>query len=311
MKVLFIKKKFIINACFILFIMVLGGFFLYNKAADFNSASLQTIYPVNPSKDTEYDLTGDGRPDQFQLVNGDNKIDFCVQNSDSEFTFSKEIPDKTLFTKNIHWSPRIFISDLSRDSVPEIILLGSKNDKSIYYIFSWTGNKFNLISTGEQNIFGILDCKNTKTPECFALNSSSGTADLNSFMYVNNKILDTTGNESKAKLPCLGNVLECVKLVELNYNLDELPNIFAEDISSDELSIFWNLDKENYSYGFQNAFFYDYEWDTAGEPTAFKWRLSFEKNKLTGQDGDKEELSIVLDVVKVQNSYQIKSIQKV
>lgn len=306
MKILLIKKQLIIDLIFIISILIIGSITFYYQSN--KSKTSQTIYPVNPSKDSNYDLTGDGLEDLFQLISNENKIDFNVKTSSSEFYFSKEIDDKILFTKSIHWEPKIFIHDLTRNNIPELILIGSKNNKSIYYIFGWNNNKFNLIASGNSNILGILDCKNTRTPQCISLSSSSGGNSAKSFMIINNSLLNITS--SNTNVPSLDSILSFVNLIELPYNLDELPDIFTTDINKNELSTLWNLDKDNYSYAFQNAFFYDYDWNNEGEPIAFKWRLSFEKNKLTGRDGDKEELCLFLDVIKDHSVYKITTIQK-
>ena len=306
MKILLIKKKLIIDMIFIISIFIIASATFYFQSSKLKA--LQAIYPVNLSKDTEYDLTGDGSKDSFQLISNENKVDFNIKTSNTDFYLSKEVDDKILFTKNIHWSPKIFMHDLSRNNIPELILMGSKNNKNTYYVFGWNNNKFNLITSGNSNILGILDCKNTKTPQCFSLSSSSGAKSINSFMVINNSFFNTT--TSNTNLPSLDTTLSFINLIELPYNLDELPDIFTTDINKDELSIFWALDKDNYSYAFQNAFFYDYEWNDSGEPIALKWRLSFEKNKLNGQDGDKEELCILLDVIKDHSQYKITTIQK-
>ena len=307
MKILLIKKKFIINIIFIISLIIIGSITFYFQSSKVKS--LQTVYPVNFSKDTEYDLTGDGFKDSFQLTSNENKIDFNIKTSSSEFYLSKEIDDKILFSKNLHWTPKTYIHDLSRNNIPEIILIGSKNNKSTYYIFGWNNNKFNLITSGNNNILGILDCKNSKTPQCFSLSSSSAGNSVSSFMIINNKFLNTT-NSNNPPLPSLETAPNFINLIELPYDLDELPDIFTTDINKDELSLFWSLDKDNYSYAFQNAFFYDYGWNDYGEPNALKWILSFEKNKLNGQDGDKEELCVFLDVIKDHTMYKITTIQE-
>ncbi len=306
MKILLINKRFIIDIIFITVLIIVGSVTFYFQSTKFKS--YQTIYPVKMSNNTEYDLTGDGFKDSFKLTSNENKIDLNVKTSSSEFYLSKETDDKILFTKSIHWSPKIYIHDLSRNNIPKLILIGSKNNKSIYYVFGWNNNKFNLITSGNNNILGILDCKNSKTPQCFSLPSSSAGNSINSFMIINNKFLNTTSGN--ANIPSLETALSFINLIELPYNLDELPDIFTTDINKDELSIFWNLDKDNYSYAFQNAFFYDYDWNSSGEPIALKWRLSFEKNKLNGQDGDKSEFCILIDVIKDHSSYKITTIQK-
>ena len=306
MKILLIKKRLIINIIFITSLLILGIITFYFHSS--RTKSLQTVYPVNFSKDTDYDLTGDGFKDSFKLIDNENKIDLTIKTSSSEFYLSKEISDKTLFTRNIHWSPKIFMHDLSRNNIPEIILTGSKNSKCTYYLFGWNNNKFNMLTSGNNNILGILDCKNSKTPECFSLSSSSGGNSLSSFMIINNKFVDTT--TTNTSIPSIETALSFINLIELPYDLDELPDIFTIDINKDELSLLWNLDKDNYSYAFQNAFFYDYDWNDYAEPISLKWLLSFEKNKLNGNDGDKEELNIFLDIIKDHSTYKITTIQK-
>ena len=127
-------------------------------------------------------------------------------------------------------------------------------------------------------------------------------------MIIKNSILDTT-DDSKS-LPSFDSVNNFINIIELPYPLDELPNIFSQSISSNELSLLWNLDKDNSSYSFQNGFFYDYEWDDLSNPVSIKWRLSFEKNNLKGNDSDKTELILLIDIHKENDSsYKITSIQ--
>lgn len=306
MKILIIRKRFIKSLIFftVLFILSLSIFYLTTRKFE----TKETLYPINISQDIKYDLTGDGNKEVLELINNQNRIDFNIKTNTSDFYLSKQTPDKILFNQNLHWKPEVFIHDLSRDNIPELLLFGSKNNKSTYYIFHWNKDKFELLLTDNKNIFGILDSKNTKTPQCFSLNSSEGTKSLNSFMIINNTVLDTTTKNQS--LPTLDSVTNFINLIELPYELDELPNIFSSKINKDELSLLWNLDKENSSYAFQNAFFYDYDWDDYGQPTTFKWRLSFEKSKLKGMESDKNEMILLIDLIKDDNSYKITSIQK-
>ena len=84
-------------------------------------------------------------------------------------------------------------------------------------------------------------------------------------MVINNDILNTSKDNNN--IPSLDSVIKFINLVEYNYVVDELPDIFTSGINSNELSLLWNLDKDNYSYAFQNAFFYDYKWDANVDPT--------------------------------------------
>lgn len=306
MKILIIKKKSATYIIFTLFLIVLSTAIFTLTSKKFETT--QTIYPLDINEHSKYDLTGDGKEDILQIINGQNKIDYNIKSSNTDYFLSKKVPDNLLFTNNVHWKPTVYLHDLSRDKIPEIILQGSKNNKSISYLFHWNGEGFSLILSTEKNILGILDSKNSKTPQAYSIDSKNGISSLESFMVINNDILNTSKDNNN--VPSLDSVIKFINLVEYNYVVDELPDIFTSGINSNELSLLWNLDKDNYSYAFQNAFFYDYEWNDNGDPTHIKWRLSFEKNALNGSEGNKEEIIIFLDVKKDSSLYKITSIQK-
>jgi hypothetical protein len=307
MKILLLKKKFLVNIIFsiiLLFLLATLIPFIPNKFE-----SLQTISPINIYQSKQVDLTGDGKKDTLQILNSQNKIDFSIHCCDDDYYLSNQIDDKILFTTNNHWEPKVFLNDISRDSIPEIIIQGSKNNKSVSYLFHWNKKKFDLIFSNNNNIFGILDCKNSRTPMCYSISSSEGLTSLNSFMLINDTPLDTS--KEILSLPSLDSVINFIDLIEIPYVLDDIPDIFTSSIDKENLSLLWNLDKENYSYSFQNAFFYDYKWTDSGEPTSIRWRLSFEKSNLKGQENDKTELILLIDLEKDASSYKINCIQKV
>ena len=153
MKIIIINKKFLTNIIF-MFILIIIGFILFYFVSNKFSIT-QTLYPINTSKDTKYDLTGDGNDDDFQIVNGQNQIDFYIRSHDNDYYLSKQIPNGKIFDFNNHWSPKIFFHDISRDTIPEIILLGSKDNKSLCYIFKWNKSNFFNLYSSNKNILGI------------------------------------------------------------------------------------------------------------------------------------------------------------
>ena len=307
MKILILRKKLLVNIIFTIGLVFLITTIIYFFSNKFKS--IQTISPINISQSKQYDLTGDGKKDTLQILNSQNKIDFLVNCSDDNFHLSNQTSDELLFTNNTHWEPSVFLNDISRDNIPEIIIQGSKNNKSASYVFHWNKKEFNLLFSSNNNIFGILDCKNSKTPVCYSVSSSEGPASLNSFMLINDTILDTS--EENSTLPSLDSVVNFIDLIQIPYVLDDVPDIFTPSIDKQNLSLLWSLDKENYSYSFQNAFFYDYKWTDSGEPSSIRWRLSFEKSNLKGEESDKSELILLIDLEKDASSYKINSIQKV
>ncbi|AOR24223.1 hypothetical protein [Clostridium taeniosporum] len=296
------KKNFFLT---LLLLMVVLSTIIFIK----NTASMQTIAPTDLNKNMDIDLTSDGKNEHLEFIKKDNTIDLNISHNNSNTYLSNKINDNTLFSLNNHWSPKIYLYDLSRDLKPEIILQGIKGNKSICYIFSWKDGDFHNLYSSDKNIFGILNSKNNKTPQCFSLSASKGNSSLNSFMIVNNEYLDTTRDSSI--IPSLNNINNFIRLIETPYELDDLPDIFSSKIDSNDLVTLWNLDKENNSYSFQDAFFYDYEWDNFNNPTSLKWRLTFEKNKLKGEEGDKSEVIFYIDSNLGDNSFRISSFKKI
>lgn len=306
MKIIILNKKFIVNILFSIGVLFFLSTVIYFTSTKFKYT--QTISPINVSQDTQFDLTGDGNEDTLQLLNSQNKIDFKISSSNDNYYLSSQINDNILFTNNNHWEPKIFLRDISRDNIPEIIIQGPKDDKSISYVFHWNKKNFDLVSSSTNNILGILDCKNSKTPQCYSISSSEGTSSLKSFMLINDAPLDTSKENSN--LPSLDSVIQFINLVQIPYELDDTPDIFTSTIDKKDLSILWSLDKENYSYTFQNAFFYDYKWTESGDPSSIRWRLSFEKSHLKGSKNDKNEFILLIDLEKNESFYKINTIQK-
>ncbi|GAA0078338.1 hypothetical protein UT300005_27170 [Clostridium sp. CTA-5] len=305
MKLILKEKKYIIYLSILTLVIV--GSIIFTLSINKNKC-LQTISPLTSSKNIDFDLTGDGKNDTVKLIKRDNTFDINIDYHNTNIFLSSKIKDNILFNISNSWPIKIYLYDISRDLRPEIILQGTKNNKSMCYVFNFNEGEFYDLYSSDKNIFGILDSNNTKTPQCYSLLSSKGISSLNSFMLINNKLLDTT--KDAKNIPSFNNAVSFINLIEAPYELDSLPNIFSSSIANDELSVLWNLDKENYSYSFQDAFFYDYEWDSSGDPTSLKWRLTFEKSKLKGSENDKNELVLSLDCHLNDSNYNITSIEK-
>lgn len=307
MKVVIINKKNLINKLFYIELLVFSSlliYFFYNT-----SSSKETISPVNLNQDIQADLNGDGKKEILQQINSQNKVDFSIISPTDNFYLSNAIDDKILFTNNNHWQPKIFLNDISRDNIPELIIQGSKGNKATSYVFHWDKKNYSLTYSSNNNILGVLDSKNSKTPQCFSISSSEGTATLKSFMLINDSALDTSKDNSS--IPSFDSVTKFIDLIQLPYVFDDLPDIFTTTIDKNNLSLLWTLDKDNYNYTFQNGFFYDYKWDESYVPSNLRWRLSFEKSSYRGNQNDKSEFTLLLDLEKINDSYKINSIQRI
>ena len=123
-------------------------------------------------------------------------------------------------------------------------------------------------------------------------------------MILNNKVINTKKNSSIFDMK---NLIEFIDLIEKNYEVENLPNIFLDSIDSSNLSILFNLDKEHNTYSFQNGFFYDDSFDENDNANSIKYRLSFEK--FNTSSSSKKELIIYVTISKdCENNFKISSI---
>lgn len=265
--------------------MLFTLFLIYNYT---KTPYKEAFNPIDNSQLTSVDLTGDGTKDVLKVITKDNDIDIEITSNNRIFNLSDLCNDNILLSNIKTWSPKIFIRNLSRKKVPEIIVQGLKNQSCIQYIFSWNNGSFKMLFSSNKNIFGILDSNNSKTPQCYSINSSSGLSSLESFMLLDNEILNIT--KDCKSVPDISNILSLIDIIQKDYELDITPDIFKEGIPEKELSTIWHLDKEHNSYSFEDAFFYDGSTDNEGNITSITWRLTFEKYIKEKDDSYKSEV---------------------
>lgn len=305
MKVLIIKKKQILIFSFFI-ILIISTLILLRIPK--NETDINVIAPIDYGKATSIDLNGDNIEDTIEIISNDGFDDIKITIGNKNYFLSKLCENNQLGKTKPYWPTKVFIKNLSRSSTPEIIVQASQ-DKSISYVFKWIDGDFKKVFTSNKNIFGILDSNGNKTPQCYSLNSSSGNSSLDSFMIIDNATINIT--KDSIKIPDLGNILSLIDLLQKYYELDEVPDIFTENISESELGLLWNLDKEHNQYSFQNAFFYDESIDNEGNITSMKWTLSFEKYIREKDDSSKTETTFYVNTIKSgDNSYKISSIYK-
>ena len=291
MKVILIRKKFI-TYLFILFIVLL--FAIYKSLENTAAFSVQ-------SNIDEYDFNNDGQTDK--ITNSNNDILINVNNKD--YSLNNLCNNK--LNSNSSWKKKIHIIDLSRDLSPEIIVQNGFNGKGLISIFNWQNNNFQNLSVIEANILGIYSYNNTRTPQCFTINSSIGQNSIKSFMLIDNKITDTT--KKCNNILDLDSIISFINLIEQDYESESLPDIFTENIQYDELVQLYHLDKENNYYSFQDAFFYDSGITNEGNIESVIWQINFEKYLIGGNDNDKKEVTFFITTTKSDENYKINSFQ--
>lgn len=305
MKVIFIKKKHILYIITLFFILILGIILLLKI---FSKDESPVFNPIDNNKTLSLDLTGDGINDSIKVVSKDGNNDVEILSSGKTYHLGNLCENNILMPQNNSWPIKVFVQNHSRNPYPQIIVQGFDKTSKLY-IFTWNKNEFIELFSSNKNIFGVIDSNKNKTPQCYSLNSSSGISSLQSFMIIDNKVLDIT-KDSKP-IPDISNILTLIDLFQKDYELDSIPDIFKEGIPENELGLLWNLDKEHNLYSFQDGFFYDESIDNNGNITSMKWRLSFEKYTKEKGDSSKEEIIFYINTTRTpDNNYKIASLYK-
>lgn len=295
----FTSKRSYILLTLLLFLLIVFSIIIYKK----NTKSTTVFNPLK--NNTSIDINADGINDIIEL----NNTSITVKINNSKHLLNNYIKDSTLTSSPSYWPYKTYVLYLSRSLKPEIIIQSNNNNKSNISILNYQTKDFKNIYTNNKNIFGILNYKSNKTPLCFSLNSNEGSSSIDSFMILQGKAVNF--NKFKYQIPGLDNTLKFIDLIQTDYELDEIPDIFTIDIDSQELSTLWNLDKEHYNYSFQDGFFMDNYTDNSGKTTSLSWLLTFEKYKKNHNDSFKKQIQINITCELTEDgSYKISSIYK-
>lgn len=305
MKIIVIKKKTLyLIITTLLIILILASFLIFK----FNKKQVASVFnPLVTNKDLYYDLTGDGKDDTIRITNENNVYDIQIVSSKKVFNLSS-LCNNVLSENLSSWPIKVYLINISRNNVPEILVQGYKDSKPISYLFGWNNDKFLLLNEDSSNMIGVIDSNTKRTPQLISFESSKANSSKKAYMFQDIEKIDVT--TQSAELPDLDNLLSFVNLIQTTYELDEIPNIFSESVPKNELSLLWSLDKENCNYSFQSGFFYDDKMDNNNNLTSLKWNLSFEKYNKLKPNAPKEEVVFSVNFIKENESFKISSIKK-
>lgn len=296
MKVIFIKKKYIFITASIIFTTIA---LIYSITTD-NLHVLNAYSPI--SDNTSIDINADGINDVIKVSNNTA----IVTINKKQYNLSNYVKTPNNSSTTASWPLKMYLCNISRNLSPEIILQSNYDNKSTLAILSYCENSFNNIYQTTNNIFGIIHLDSSKTPICYSINSSEGISSLTSFMISNNNIIDVT--KFNKTIPGIENILPFIDLIETQYELDSIPDIFSDNINSEELKILWNLDKDNNTYSFQDGFFIDKSSDIEGNINSISWRLTFEKFNKNNSNSKKELILNVITDIDNEGKHKISSI---
>lgn len=255
----------------------------------------------------EYDFDGDGENDKISIISTNTTYSIKIKNSIGDTLLKSNEFDYSLLDISPSCVINILYIDLNRNKIPELIISGLKNNKPTFYIFQWIDNTFKEVLFSQNNILGILDYNNSRTPKIYTTLSTKGDESTSAYILNSNTIKDITF--STPKIPSLGIIQTLIDLIQFEYEIDDAPGIFTPYIPSEELGLLWNLDKLTYHYTFQKAYFYDISWDEFGKTTALYWILSFEKSNFIDSTKKAEEVILYVKTeIDELNQYKISSI---
>ena len=282
-----ISKNYIM-LIFLIFIVLslICIFYIINKpVTEVNS-------PTIINSDANIDLTGDGVLENIKIINTKNSSDLQITTSKKTILLSSLTSDNYISDYSNSYNMNVLILNISRDNKPEIVIQGYKKNSPITYLFTYEQNKFVLKYSSKTPIVGLIDSNMNRTPQLYLLNGVNTKKSFKNFMLINDELVDITKN-SKI-ITDYDKILSFINIVSLDYEITDYPDIFHKYIDESNVSVLYNLDKDNFKYSFKNGFFYDNEIDSDGILQNIRWNLTFEKTNKTSLK--KEEIIFELDL---------------
>lgn len=304
--VIIIKRKTIILITLLL-LFICGGFLYLTNFK--NNYDTETVIPTMAKPQGEQavkkDLDGDGKEDVLYITSKNDKYYVEAHINNNTYFFNEKKPLNTLGLYYTYWPMTINIIDINRDRLPEIIIQSSQDNSPVQHIFTWTSDEFKDLYCSTNNVLGVLDSANNQTPKLLSFSINNGVSEIQQHM-LNGKNLKNISYENYSP-PGLDSICQFIDIISYNYEIQEPPSIFTDNIPSNELSLLWQLDKESYYYSFQDAFFRDDSWKKDGSLSSCSWTLNFKKTQKNNKDED-TQISFKISLDKIQDNFLIKSI---
>ena len=296
-----IKNIFLI---LLLTISIFTIFALINKYND--DEIIPTMASPDISSYLKEDLNGDGTQDILYIVSKNNKYYLQALINNQIYYFNEKRPLNSLGCFNEYAPLSINFLDLSRDKIPEIILQSFDDENTpIQHIFSLIDNKFIDIFCSTNNIIGILNSKNNKTPEYISLNSNDIDKSLSK--HILNKKAQKNISYEPTNLKILEPILKFTKYLSNNTNFEDYTteSLLDSNIHQTFYKYFNENIKISNTYSLLDIYFTDTDWNMKSEPIKFNFKLRFKEISVDKQNS----LFVVnLDILKSKDQYIISNI---
>lgn len=280
-RVLFIKSKYILYFLVLLLLLALSMIYVnINKHDD-----ILPTFQQNASEDFyEIDLNGDGKKDKLYIIKKENNYSLNVNTNLDSIVIKPNSKSGFFGEYSPYWPLNIYFQDLNRDNTPEILLQGKSNDTSTQHVVVYDDetSSFKDLICNENNILGILDLSNNKTPKLISGNISENDMIIKSYILIKDKFNEFTyTNKSEENFFCKNLISAiinyfCTKDEKLYEKI--IKNYCSEEIDTKSLNTLTSLNSDKNNFIFQDAFFQDITSNKEGYPSELEWNLSFRSN---------------------------------
>lgn len=280
-KVLFIKSKYIYYFLLFLILFILLIIFL-------NLSKQKEIVPTfnqNASEDSyKLDLTGDGKEDYLYIITKENKYSLNINRNLESIVLESNSESGFFGEHSTYWPFIIRFQDLNRDKTPEILVQSTSNNKAVQHVvvYDYESETFNDAICNNNNLLGIMDLSNNKTPKLISANISNDSMTITNYILLKNKFNQFTyTNKSDEDFFCKNLIINvinffCTKNDDLYENI--LKNHCSPNIDSKSLNTLASLSSYKIDFIFRDGFFKDIKSNENGYPTVIEWYLSFSGN---------------------------------
>ncbi|GAA0180633.1 hypothetical protein SH2C18_32880 [Clostridium sediminicola] len=278
--VLFIKSKYILY--FLILLLLLALSFIYmNINKDDNT--VPTFQQYASEDFYEIDLNGDGKKDKLYIIKKENNYSLNVNTNLDSIVIKSNSKSDFFGEFCTYWPISINFQDLNRDNTPEILLQSKSNDKATQHIIAYDNEtaSFKDLISNDNNLLGILDLSNNKTPKLISGNISKNDMIIKSYILINNNFNEFTyANKSDENFFCKNLISIIINYLSTKDNPEELyqniiKNHCSKEIDTKSLNTLTSLNSDKNNFIFQDAYFQDIKSNKEGYPTELEWNLSF------------------------------------
>lgn len=282
-RILFIKKETLYIITFALLISILFSIYILTKPTEESSS-----YVGNLNDSISLDVNGDGKKEELSKVNDGDDVGILIKYDNKEECLDKL--SKTSYFKSMD----LFFCDLTRNTIPEVIINVHNKSNSKIEIFSSSEDKMNKIFSKAGNIVGISNSTNNRTPLLTIGEKKDNSLTLSTYLLINGeeKKLNINSDHIFGK----DTITSLISYIE-NMYYENTPmdlSLISHDFRGESYNAFESFDDTTHLI-FDKGSFSDLKYNKDGELSSIKWCLSFH----TKEDSSNSTLytfDIILDL---------------